>query len=278
MRTSSRLPILAVVAVLSLAVPGFAAVSLDASGAQDTVLKVVYTGGSTGGGAPVMFVSGKTKGIRSVADYNSSARAIVGVLDGMPEPGDYPGFSNYLPIGVSGGGWVGVAGRGFYGVYGESFETGGYGVYGDAGSSGYAGYFDGDVVVTGDCDPCSPSDARFKKNVREYHGGLSKVMALKPKAYEMKVEDFEGRMKLPSRSQIGLIAQDVEAVFPEMVHEISLPTRSFEEGEDAGQRTPPETFKAINYTDLIPVMLTAIQEQQAEIEALRQTVERLRKP
>src|SRR5262249_44420701 len=61
--------------------------------------------------------------------------------------------------------------------------------------------------------------------------------------------------------QIGLIAQEVEAVLPELVST----------DKDA------EHTKGLNYTGLVPVTIKAIQEQQAQIEEQNSKIEDQRK-
>lgn len=138
--------------VLVLAVPSAAAVGLDASGAQDTVLKVEYTGGSPSSAThPTVHVSGKTIGIKSVANNTSGAngaRGIMGVVSGFTPP------ATSTDIGVVGAGGIGVYGvstwasgvRGYgpVGMYAEGTYAGIHAVSGED-----AGYFDGNVYVSG---------------------------------------------------------------------------------------------------------------------------------
>jgi hypothetical protein len=146
-----------------------------------------------------------------------------------------------------------------------------YGIYSSASgnNNAYAGVFNGDVVVTGACNPCSPSDAKFKKNVKDYRGGLDKVMALRPKSYEMRADEFQASLRLAKGTQIGLIAQEVEGVLPEVVHDVKIPAPLSPAEKKKGTKKEPVSYKAMNYTELVPVMLQAIQEQQAQIEALK---------
>lgn len=46
----------------------------------------------------------------------------------------------------------------------------------------------------------------FKKNVEDYAGGLDKVMALRPKSYETRAEEFKNDLVLPKGRQVGLVA------------------------------------------------------------------------
>jgi hypothetical protein len=96
------------------------------------------------------------------------------------------------------------------------------------------------------------SDIRFKENVRDLDAGLEKVMALKPRLYDWK----EGK-GADIKNARGFIAQEFETVFPDLIDEWKDPAP---EGE--------EPYKSVRQ-DLIPVLVKAIQEQQAIIESLK---------
>ena len=95
------------------------------------------------------------------------------------------------------------------------------------------------------------SDQRLKENIRDLDTGLSEILSLQPRRFDWKTgkgKDIEGDQ--------GFIAQEFEQVFPEMVEEWKDPAP---EGED-----PYKSVRA----DLIPVLVKAIQEQQAIINGL----------
>jgi hypothetical protein len=101
----------------------------------------------------------------------------------------------------------------------------------------------------------SLSDQRLKDNIQDIDVGLNAVMALKPRKFDWKAG--KGKDKKNDR---GWIAQEFEQVFPDMVDTWQDPAP---EGE--------EPYKAVN-ADLIPVLVKAIQEQQAIITDLRARV------
>ena len=61
--------------------------------------------------------------------------------------------------------------------------------------------------------------------------------------------------------QIGVVAQELETVFPAMVNET---TDTDAKGNDLGTTT-----KAVKYSVFVPMLIKAIQEQQAIIESLK---------
>lgn len=164
-------------------------------------------------------------------------------------------------VGVDGeGGSIGVQGQGYYGLLGYGS---GYGIY----AQGYyaAAYFAGNVY--GYCF-CSPSDVMFKKNIAPLNEGLTTVMTLKPKSYEMKTDEF-ANMNLPKGVQYGFIAQDLDSTVPLLVHPTVAPPDLTPEERKKGVKKEGLHYKAVNYMALIPILVRAIQEQQVEIEALK---------
>lgn len=85
------------------------------------------------------------------------------------------------------------------------------------------------------------SDARLKSNIQQLNYGLNEVMEMNPISFDWK----EG-----GDSKIGFLAQDLHQIIPEVVF----------------QPENPEAYWGVNYPDLIPVLVSAIQEQQETIE------------
>lgn len=179
-------------------------------------------------------------------------------------------------IGVQGeGGYIGVSGQ--CNISGVGYRCGvlgtasngsdaNYGVMGEAsGNEPWAGYFQGNVFCAG---TYQSSDAKLKKNISDLSGSLSKVLKLRAKSYEYDDEN-NPEMNLSKGIRVGLIAQDVEKVLPEIVKDVTAPQFSKNKQE---KNVEKRTFKAINYTELIPVLINAIQEQQKQIEDLKALV------
>lgn len=104
------------------------------------------------------------------------------------------------------------------------------------------------------------SDRRVKTNIVPISSALEGVLALRPCTYEMKYTN-PGHIK-----SMGLIAQEVNAVFPEITHHMI--------GEDHGYPGLSDLY-TMNYEALGPLALKAIQEQQQKITLLRSQITQL---
>ncbi|MCH8904367.1 MAG: tail fiber domain-containing protein, partial [Bacteroidetes bacterium] len=91
------------------------------------------------------------------------------------------------------------------------------------------------------------SDRRLKKEIHTLENALDKVMALRGVSYYWRVDEFKDR-NLDSRLQMGVIAQEIEEILPNVVD------------------TDKEGYKSVQYTQLVPLLIEAMQEQQAIID------------
>ena len=106
--------------------------------------------------------------------------------------------------------------------------------------------------VTGNYTPVS--DERLKKNIEPVEDVLSKLNSLQPKKYNMKEEVNT------AEKHYGFIAQDLENIFPELV------SVTPDDGDGIAD------LRTVSYTELIPILVKAIQEQQKQIEELQRAV------
>jgi hypothetical protein len=153
-----------------------------------------------------------------------------------------------------------------------------YGIYAGTGtSSSYAGYFQGNVYTTGSYLPYA---RKLKQNITELSSALDLIAKLKPKEYEYKHDGTYKLMNLPEGKRFGLIAEDVEEVLPGLVK-----ATEFNQKQSNGEQTPASEkveFKALNYTELIPIIIKGMQEQaelikqqQLQIDDLKAQVSRI---
>ena len=139
----------------------------------------------------------------------------------------------------------------------------------------YAGFFDGNVKVTGTIDGTlvNSSDARLKENVQALDERLcskgssilEQLDMLIPVSFNYKKieatknetmsEDGEEEIEeapnpVMEKEHFGLIAQELQKVYPNLVYE-----------KDNG-------YLAVNYVELVPVLMQAIKELNAKVEEL----------
>jgi hypothetical protein len=99
--------------------------------------------------------------------------------------------------------------------------------------------------VTGSGPYTNVSDATLKKDVAPITGALNIINKLEGVYYSWTYENDLGR-------QIGLIAQDVQKVIPEVVTE-----------------SPKDGKLGIAYSPIIAILINAIKELKAEVDALK---------
>ncbi|MBL0328536.1 MAG: tail fiber domain-containing protein [Bacteroidetes bacterium] len=159
------------------------------------------------------------------------------------------------------------------GVRGIDNLNNAYGIHGQSGTIGWAGWFDGDVNVTGGY--FNISDAMLKTNIKTLNGkdALEKLKLINGVQYDMDVNKYP-KYKLDPRHKIGLLAEEVEAAFPELIKQTKLHTPN--NSRTASDKTIESIdIKTVNYMGLIPVLVEAIKEQQRQIEELKNQIKAL---
>jgi len=106
--------------------------------------------------------------------------------------------------------------------------------------------FNGDATLSNDLtvegDIVISSDARLKANIVSLGATLARLLLIDGKSYTMKKD---------GKQKIGVLAQDIQKVFPELVS------------------TDDRDMLAVNYQGLVPVLINALKEQQSEINELK---------
>lgn len=103
-----------------------------------------------------------------------------------------------------------------------------------------------------------PSDARYKKHITRLQNPLEKIMAINGVEYYMRADEFPGK-NFDTGLQVGLIAQELERILPQVV----------QTGED--------NYKSIDYAKVVPLLVEGIKDQQKQIDELKLMIERLLK-
>lgn len=215
------------------------------------------------------------------AGYFSSDSSNVGVglhaEDAMIGGTGVEGVGSQIGVFAETNGSNGLANGWSAGMEGSAEATGNnvnYGVYGYAinASTNYAVYAMGDLAYTGSL--IHASDAKFKENVRPIGQVLSKVMAIAPKSFSFRRDGAYRTMNFSSGMQYGVIAQQIEKVFPNLVVNATDPGIDPENLKAAPHLIH---YKAVKYLQMIPILLEAIKEQQQEIQQLKTEVANLQK-
>jgi len=117
------------------------------------------------------------------------------------------------------------------------------------------------VTVNGDVN--STSDIRYKKNIETIDSALEKVQSLRGVTFDWDNEAFpeDESNKKPNFTEraTGVIAQDVEKVLPEAVHE-----------------NPETGFKNVAYGNMVGLLVEAIKEQQTQINDLKAEIQSMK--
>ena len=116
-----------------------------------------------------------------------------------------------------------------------------------------SGSYTGSFTASGDVT--AYSDERLKSNITTIESALSKVNAMRGVMFD-KADSLSGELK----ASTGVIAQEVEKVLPEVVHNDS----------NTG-------YKSVAYGNIVGVLIEAIKEQQLQIQELKDDIEFLKR-
>ncbi len=119
------------------------------------------------------------------------------------------------------------------------------------------------------------SDRRLKENFEPIASPLEKVLKLNGCTFDWKSKVKElGFYPTREKNEIGLIAQDVQAVIPQAVAPAPFDQEwDNEEGKNVSKSG--EDYLTVKYEKLVPLLIEAIKEQQSQIEALTERVNQL---
>jgi hypothetical protein len=102
-------------------------------------------------------------------------------------------------------------------------------------------------------DVFAGSDLRFKENITEVGQSLPLLNQLKTYKYNYKLKEFADN-KFPAGGQIGLMAQEVEQVIPELT------------------KKDLNGHMYVNYTGMVPLLVKGINELEARLKQSEQEI------
>tara|TARA_B110000285_G_scaffold200650_1_gene234665 strand:+ start:1152 stop:1697 length:546 start_codon:yes stop_codon:yes gene_type:complete len=118
-------------------------------------------------------------------------------------------------------------------------------------------YVGGPINADGDVTAFYSSDRRLKENIKPIENSLDKIKKLNGVTFDwIKLTEEEKGVKhqYNEGSDLGVIAQEVEEVLPELV------------------KTRKSGYKAVDYQKLTAVLIEAVKEQQLQIDELKALV------
>jgi len=112
----------------------------------------------------------------------------------------------------------------------------------------------GNICYTGTSAACS--DERYKKDIIQIKGALQCLINIKGVKYNWRTKEFKDK-NFTTDTQIGVIAQNVETYFPELIV------------------TNEKGFKSVDYPKLTAVLVEAIKQQQQQYEDLEKRLKKV---
>jgi Chaperone of endosialidase len=123
------------------------------------------------------------------------------------------------------------------------------------GNVGISGNMRAASTTTGATTACS--DFRYKTNIHPLSNALENILKLQGVTYDWRIKDFP-EWHFNNRKQIGVIAQEVEKIYPELVE------------------TDEKGYKSVDYSKMTPILVEAIKSQQTIIEKQKKEIDDLK--
>jgi hypothetical protein len=105
------------------------------------------------------------------------------------------------------------------------------------------------------------SDRRWKKDIKTLDNSLDKIATLRGVSYLWRVDDFPNK-NFSDGTQLGVIAQEIETVFPELVH------------------TDKKGYKSVQYSNIVAPLIEAIKtlkhQNEAQQDQITSLIERVK--
>ena len=126
------------------------------------------------------------------------------------------------------------------------------------------------------------SDERLKENVKQIESPIEKIKQIRGVHFDWKDETV-GNSDLPLfargdlergrvKDQVGVIAQEVEKVLPQVVQ-----PAPFDDNWKSVENDGREQYKTVKYEWMVPLLIEGIKEQQTTIENLKSEIEEIKK-
>jgi endosialidase-like protein len=112
-------------------------------------------------------------------------------------------------------------------------------------------------------------EKELKVEVQKVSGATQQLFSLEPVKFRYDIKKYK-HLNLPVGNQYGFLISNVQTVLPDLVHETSKQV-------PAGKNnTKVASYDEVDSKDLIPLLVGAVKEQQAEIENLKREISALK--
>lgn len=115
------------------------------------------------------------------------------------------------------------------------------------------------------------AETRFIKESQSIENPLTIISELKPIKFTFNVAE-NNKYNLPKDIQYGLNVTDLERVLPSLIFN----TNDLNKSENITTNEASSTFKSVNYINLVPILIAAIQEQQRSMQSFSTEVNELK--
>lgn len=153
--------------------------------------------------------------------------------------------------------------------------SGGNGLTGTVTSSGsiaMSGSFTGSFSATGEITAYS-SDERLKTNIKPIENAVEKVKSIRGVTYDW--NELAVRFGFDSsKSQVGVIAQEIQEVLPEVIR--SAPFDSIQTDGSIGPSLSGENYLTVQYEKIVPLLIESIKELSSQVNDLQKEIDILR--
>ena len=112
-------------------------------------------------------------------------------------------------------------------------------------------------------------EQELKVNVDKISNSTEHLKNLEPVTFKYDVQKYK-HLKLPAGEQYGFLASNVQSEYPAMVYEA---TKIYDQGKN---NSKVARYSEVQSENLIPVLVAAIKEQQAEIDLLKKELNLLK--
>ena len=195
-------------------------------------------------------------GVGGDSGAGNPAYAIYQVPGGWGYP--YPDLGIGYHTGIRIGAYYGYNGTRFYNNHDWSTQIGSFG----DGDNNLRSYYD--IIAYA-------SDRRLKENIRPIENAVAKVRTITGMVFDWKDMVRDLGFEPNAKTEVGVFAQDVEAVLPEAVTVAPFDY----DWKKPGQSISGERYLTVKYEKLVPLLIQAIKEQQDQLDELRELIKGL---